>query len=69
MWGSSYSGGHVIPVAVADGRVAAVISQVPNMDGRAAALNVARYAGVGQLARLVLAGLRDVAASLAGARP
>ena len=29
LWGTSFSGGHVVPVAVADGRVAAVISQVP----------------------------------------
>ena len=69
VWGSSYSGGHVVPVAVADGRVAAVIAQVPNMDGRAALLNLARYAGPGHLARLVLAGIRDLAASLGGRPP
>src|ERR1019366_378617 len=39
VWGSSYAGGHVVPVAVADGRVAAVISQVPAMDGVAALVN------------------------------
>ena len=39
VWGSSYSGGHVVPVAVADGRVAAVIAQVPGMDGLATLLN------------------------------
>src|ERR1700681_4663931 len=49
-WGSSYSGGHVVAVAVADGRVAAVISQVPAMDGAATLVNIARYAGAGQLA-------------------
>ena len=69
LWGSSYSGGHVIPVAVTDGHVAAVISQVPNMDGIAALLNLARYAGPRQLATLVLAGLRDLAASLRGRPP
>jgi uncharacterized protein len=69
LWGSSYSGGHVIPVAVTDGHVAAVISQVPNMDGIAALINLARYAGPGHLARLVLAGLRDLAASLRGRPP
>ena len=68
VWGSSYSGGHVVAVAVADGRVAAVISQVPAMDGSAALLNLARYAGAGRLARLVLAGLRDLVASLRGLR-
>lgn len=67
VWGSSYSGGHVVPVAVSDGRVAAVISQVPAMDGRATLVNLVRYAGVGQLARLSALALRDVLASLRGA--
>jgi uncharacterized protein len=66
VWGSSYSGGHVIPVAVTDGHVAAVISQVPNMDGMAALINLARYAGPGHLAKLILTGLRDLTASLRG---
>ena len=69
VWGSSYSGGHVVPVAVADGRIAAVIAQVPNMDGRAALLTLARYAGFGQLARLTLAAMRDLGASLSGRPP
>jgi uncharacterized protein len=69
LWGSSYSGGHVVPVAVSDGHVAAVISQVPNMDGTAALINLARYAGPSHLAKLVLAGLRDLAASLRGRPP
>jgi len=68
-WGSSYSGGHVVSVAVADRRLAAVIAQVPNMDGRAALLNVFRYAGPGQLAKLMLAGVRDLVASLRGRPP
>lgn len=66
-WGSSYSGGHVVPVAVSDGRVAAVISQVPAMDGTATLVNLVRYAGVGQLLRLSALALRDVLASLRGA--
>jgi fermentation-respiration switch protein FrsA (DUF1100 family) len=69
LWGSSYSGGHVVPVAISDGDVAAVISQVPNMDGIAALINLARYAGPGHLAKLVFAGLRDLAASLRGRPP
>jgi hypothetical protein len=69
LWGSSYSGGHVVPVAVADGQVAAAISQVPNMDGLAALVNLARYAGPGHLAKLILVGLRDLAASLRGRPP
>jgi uncharacterized protein len=69
VWGSSYAGGHVVPVAVADGRVAAAIAQVPAMDGLATLLNIARYAGPAHLARLTLAGLRDLAASLRGQAP
>jgi len=69
VWGSSYSGGHAIAVAVADGRVGAVISQVPAMDGVWTLLNLARYAGPGRIARLVLAGARDLAGSLRGRPP
>jgi fermentation-respiration switch protein FrsA (DUF1100 family) len=69
VWGSSFSGGHVVEVAVADGRVAAAIAQTPAMDGRAALLNVARYAGVGSLMRVTLAGLRDQLGALRGRPP
>jgi uncharacterized protein len=69
VWGSSYSGGHVIPVAVADGRVAAAIAQVPAMDGLVTLVNLAHYAGPRQLLRLVLMGMRDRAASLRGRPP
>ena len=69
VWGSSYSGGHVVPVAIADGRVAAAIAQSPMMDGLTALLNMARYAGPAQLARLTLASLRDLAATLRGRTP
>jgi pimeloyl-ACP methyl ester carboxylesterase len=69
VWGSSYAGGHVVPVAVTDGRVAAAISQVPAMDGAVALANIVRYAGPGHLVRLVLAGVRDLAASLRGGPP
>lgn len=59
-WGSSYSGGHVLPVAVKDGHVAAVISQGAAMDGMAALLEIARYAGIGQLVKLTGHALLDV---------
>jgi uncharacterized protein len=69
VWGSSYSGGHVVPVAVADGRVAAAIAQTPAMDGLTAVFNVVRYAGPLQLARMVVAGIRDQVAALRGLDP
>jgi hypothetical protein len=69
VWGTSYSGGHVVPVAVADGAVAAVIAQTPAMDGATAVLNIARYAGLGHLMRVVAVGLRDQFAALRGDDP
>jgi pimeloyl-ACP methyl ester carboxylesterase len=69
VWGSSYSGGHVVPVAVADGRVAAVISQVPAMDGVPTMLNALRKAGPAGLARLTALGVRDLISSARGGPP
>ena len=68
VWGTSFSGGHVVEVAVADGRVAAAIAQTPAMDGRATLLNVAalrrrRRARPG----ITLAGIRDALGALRGA--
>ena len=34
LWGSSYSGGHVVYVAARDPRVKAIVSQVPSLDSR-----------------------------------
>jgi fermentation-respiration switch protein FrsA (DUF1100 family) len=69
VWGSSFSGGPVVPVAVADGRVAAVISQVPSMDGVATMLNAARKSGVAGMAKLTARAVGDLVASLRGRDP
>lgn len=69
LWGSSYSGGHVVAAGVADGHVAAVIAQTPAMDGVQTLAKVARYAGLGLLIKLTLAGVRDLAGSLRGRPP
>ncbi len=69
VWGTSFSGGHVVEVAVGDGRVAAAIAQSPAMDGRATMLNALRYAGVGAFSRLTLAGIRDALGALKGRPP
>ena len=68
-FGTPSPGGHVVEVAVRDGRVAAVISQCPMMDGLAAMRNIVGYAAIGQLLRLTWAGLRDLAQSAVGAEP
>jgi len=40
LWGTSFSGGHVLVAAARDGRVAAVVSQVPFVDGLATLMNL-----------------------------
>lgn len=42
IWGTSYSGGHVIEVAALDRRVRCVVSQVPQISGHASALRRTR---------------------------
>jgi fermentation-respiration switch protein FrsA (DUF1100 family) len=65
LWGSSFSGGHVIAVGAGDDRVAAIVSQVPHADGFA----TLRSAGPANMARLTVAGLIDQARALVGRRP
>ena len=60
LWGSSYSGGHVIAVAGEDPRIAGVISQGAAMDGLRAVLLILGYGGPGQLLKLTGHALRDV---------
>ncbi len=69
VWGSSYSGGHVIAVAAKDQRVAAVISQGPAMDGLAALFAVQGTSGSGKVLSLTRDGLRDAARMLRRQQP
>ena len=69
LWGISFSGGHVIRVAAEDGRVAAVMSVTPAVDGVAVLAQLARNAGVRQLYRVAGHGLRDALRGLTGRRP
>jgi dienelactone hydrolase len=65
LWGSSFSGGHVIATAARDHRVAAVIAQVPFVDGLA---NLRRL-GRAHALRLTIEGMRDQLGALAGREP
>lgn len=56
LWGTSYSGGHVIEAAADDRRIAAVVAQVPFVDGR----TIARAFGVKNSLKGTVAGLRDL---------
>lgn len=60
LWGTSYSGGHVIVAAAQDRRIAAIVSMTPATDGLAALVQIRRYAGIGILVRAVGHGLRDL---------
>lgn len=59
LWGTSWSGGHVVYIAASDPRIAAVISQTPDLDGFATMRQLGRYAGLGQQLRLTWIGIRD----------
>lgn len=59
LWGSSFSGGHVIVAAARDGGIDAVCAQGPMMDGLAATRALVQYAGVGRLLKLGGLGLVD----------
>jgi pimeloyl-ACP methyl ester carboxylesterase len=65
LFGTSFSGGHVIAVAASDERIAAVVSQCPFTDGLASLPPI----GIANLIRSSGAGLRDQLGALAGRPP
>jgi dienelactone hydrolase len=65
LFGSSFSGGHVIAVAANDPRIAAVVSQCPFTDGLASL----HALGVKNIARATVVGVRDQLSALAGRPP
>ncbi|TVP58522.1 MAG: alpha/beta fold hydrolase [Halomonadaceae bacterium] len=69
LWGSSFSGGHVIVAAARDRHIAAVSAQNPMTSGLAAVTNMVGYAGVGALLRLSGLALRDQIRGLSGRKP
>lgn len=69
LWGSSYSGGHVIVVAAQDQSVRAVISQGAAMDGLAALVGVLKSGGPAKMVAMTAAGLRDVGRALTRRAP
>jgi uncharacterized protein len=69
LWGTSWSGGHVVYVAAADPRIAAVICQTPDLDGMATLRNIGRYAGARQQLEMTWIGIRDTVRMLRGQDP
>lgn len=65
LWGSSFSGGHVIAIAARDRRIAAAVAQVPHASGPADVLAI----GLWQVIRLSFAGVRDMFTRLSRSGP
>ncbi len=65
LFGSSFSGGHVIAVGARDPEIAAVISQCPFTDGLASVPKL----GLPNIVKATIAGLQDQAGALTGAPP
>jgi fermentation-respiration switch protein FrsA (DUF1100 family) len=69
LWGTSWSGGHVVYAAADDPRIAAIICQTPDLDGVRTLREISHYAGWGQLGRITWEGARDVAGAALGRPP
>jgi uncharacterized protein len=65
LWGSSFSGAHVIAVGADDERITAIVSQVPHAEGVA----TMRAGGLVKGARLTAAGLVDALWAVLGRDP
>ena len=65
LWGTSFSGGHVMETAARDPQIAAVVAQVPFADG----LRNLPSLGIGLALRLTAAGLRDQIGARRGRPP
>jgi uncharacterized protein len=59
LWGTCWSGGHVVYVAADDPRIAAVIARTADLDGLRTLREISRYADWWQLLRVNLEGLKD----------
>jgi uncharacterized protein len=65
LWGSSFAAGHVLEIAAGDPRVAAVVAQVPYVDGIATIRELGPIAAL----KLTVAGLIDAAGAMRGSEP
>jgi pimeloyl-ACP methyl ester carboxylesterase len=65
LWGSSFSGGHVMALAQEDPAVAAVVAQAPFTDGA----SIVKVAPKGNLLRATADAIRDQAGALLGRPP
>ncbi len=66
LWGTSFSGGHVIVIAAEDPRIACVSAQCPSFDGRAAMEQMAEAMPLSRGLKMLVHGLRDLVRSWMG---
>lgn len=69
LWGTSWSGGHVVYVAADDPRIAAIICQTPDLNGARTLREISRYASWPQLARVTWEGVKDTLGAVRGRPP
>ena len=69
LWGTSFSGGHVIVTAAKDENIACAVSQCPWLDGFAAAMMGYKIQGLGKGLRMIMHGQRDMVRSWFGLSP
>lgn len=69
LWGTSFSGGHVIDLASRDPRIAALVSQVPNLDGLVTLRQLVRNEPPRRLFWLASVIVRDALRGLLGREP
>lgn len=67
LWGTSFSGGHVIVIAAKDHGISCICAQCPGLDGRSSARMA--YQKHGLNIRLILHGQRDLVRSWIGLSP
>lgn len=69
LWGTSFSGGHVLEVAASEADVVAVIAQCPMVDGLSAVVQMVRNEGVGRILKLSMYGFLDQCSALLTGKP
>lgn len=69
LWGTSFSGGHVITTAARDPDVSAAVAQVPFTDGLATAATLIRRGGVSYVRGAVAGSLTDLTRAATGRDP
>jgi len=69
LWGTSFSGGHVVVTAAQEKNIACISAQCPMMDGLAATIRALRTSGVLNSLRMIGHGLRDQVGTWIGLKP